>query len=109
MLWAKLIKLRAGNKSEITGKTQGLHAHHLRGKPNYRLRYELENGVCCTSGEHFFGFHVAGRREKYEKIIASKRRKGLFEYLEMLGKDQSKTPLINVRLFLESELKKYGK
>jgi hypothetical protein len=106
-LWAVLIKLRAGNKSEISGKTESLHAHHLRGKNNYRLRYELLNGVCCTSGEHFFGFHVAGRREKYEQIIARQRRADLYAYLEQLQWEVCKTRLSDVYIFLQNEIKAY--
>jgi hypothetical protein len=105
-LWSEVVKARAGDKSEISGKTENLHAHHLRGKSSYRLRYELENGVCCTAGEHFYGFHVTGRREGYEKMIASKRRKDLFEYLERLKWDVCKTDLSGVYAYLKSELKK---
>lgn len=107
-LWAKVIKARAGHKSEISGKTDSLHAHHLRGKSSYRLRYELDNGVCCTAGEHFFGFHVTGRREGYEKIIARQRRPDLFEYLEKLQWDICKTKLPEVYVYLETELEKLG-
>lgn len=103
-VWADCVKARAGYKSEISGKTENLHAHHLRGKSSYRLRYELENGVCCTSGEHFFGFHVTGRREGYEKMIAAKRRPDLFEYLERLQWDICKTKLPEVYEYLKDVL-----
>ena len=106
-LWAELVKARAGYKSEISGKTENLHVHHLRGKANYRLRYDLEGGVCCTGGEHFFGFHVAGRREKYEAIIAKKRRKDLFDYLDSLNNEICKTRLQDAYVYLKSELAKY--
>ena len=106
-LWSDLIKHRANWKSEISGRTEKLHSHHLRGKSNYRLRYDLDNGVCCTSGEHFYGFHVAGRREQYEQIIALKRRKDIFTYLDGLRWQSRNTSLINVKLYLLKEMEKY--
>lgn len=107
-LWSECVKARAGYKSEISGKTTGLHSHHLRGKSTYRLRYEIENGVCCTAGEHFYGFHVTGRREKYEKIIEKTRRKDLWTYLDYCKWDVCKTSLPLVKILLENELNKYG-
>lgn len=113
-LWGEVIKARAGYRSELSGAAGRqiggdaiLHPHHLRGKSTYRLRYELENGVCCTSGEHKFGFHHAGRREGYEQKIAAKRRPDLFEYLEKLKWEVCKTSLHSVKIFLENELSKY--
>jgi hypothetical protein len=103
-LWAECVKARANNQSEISGKIEKLHAHHLRGKSSYRLRYDLDNGVCCTAGEHFFGFHVAGRREKYEQIIAKKRRKDLWEYLDTLKWEVCKTDISAVKVYLTTML-----
>lgn len=105
-LWSRCIKLIAGEKSEISGKTEHLVAHHLRGKGNNRLRYEFENGVCCTAGEHVFGFHRADRRERLEKIIQAKRRPDLFVYLEQLKWEQCKTRLEDVKPFLEETVKR---
>ena len=51
-LWADIIKARAGYKSEISGKTENLQAHHVHKKPNLALRYSLDNGICLTAGEH---------------------------------------------------------
>lgn len=109
-LWAKLIKLRAGNKSELSGKTERLNAHHLVGKPNYWLRYmELDNGFSCTAGEHIFGFHNAGRAESYRARVIALRGKNIYSKLEKIRNKNVKISLIEVKEFLESELQKYEK
>jgi hypothetical protein len=105
-LWAQAVKLRAGNKSQLSGKTENLNAHHIVGKPNLRLRHELNNGICLTAGEHIFGIHNEGRRELYmqkiEKIIGTETIKQLRE-LKFSG---SKTDLHAVRTYLINEIKK---
>ena len=104
-LWAKVIKAKAGYKSELSGKTESLHAHHIAGKPNYRLRYEIENGICLTAGEHFFGIHHQGRQKDYEARIKAVRGEDIYERLEKL-KSESKTKNLKlVKIYLESELK----
>ena len=103
-LWAKIIKLRAGNKSELSGKTEGLHSHHIIGKPGYRLRYELDNGICLTAGEHFFGIHHQGRQKEYEQKIKNVKGGDIFERLSLLKNEKSKS-LVFVKLYLERELK----
>jgi len=107
-LWAKLIKLRAGNKSELSGKTDRLNAHHLAGKPNYWLRYmELDNGFSCTAGEHIFGFHNAGRAESYRNRVKGLRGSDIYERLEQVKQRNEKISLTEVKEFLESEIQKY--
>lgn len=109
-LWAKLIKLRAGNKSELSGKTERLNAHHLAGKPNYWLRYmELDNGFCCTAGEHIFGFHHAGRFMSYIKKVQALRGADIYERLEAIKSKSVKISLTEVKEFLETQLKEYEK
>lgn len=56
-MWARAVKLRAGMKSEYSRKEKGLHSHHILGKTTHRLRWDLDNGVCITSGEHKFIAH----------------------------------------------------
>lgn len=104
-LWSKAVKLRAGNKSEISGKTDVLNAHHLVGKPNYRLRYELSNGISLTSGEHFFVAHNAGRVEGFKNTVKILRGHDIFEKLHNLKWDQCKTDLTMVKLYLENEIR----
>lgn len=106
-LWSLLVKARADFQSEISGKTERLHSHHLRGKSNYALRYSLDNGICITAGEHFFGFHRADRRENYEEKVKILRGKDIFEKLENLKQKDSES-IINIIEKLESELKNYA-
>jgi hypothetical protein len=103
-LWSKLIKLRAGMKSELSGKTDRLHSHHLIGKSCYALRYSLENGICVTAGEHKFGFHHAGRQFAYNEKVKELRGSDIFEKLSLL-KNQKCKDLKLMKLFLENEIK----
>jgi hypothetical protein len=53
-LWSELVKREAGNKCEVCGKTEYLNSHHIVGRRNLRLRWELYNGVCLCAGCHTF-------------------------------------------------------
>lgn len=107
-LWACAVKLRAGNKSEMSGKTEGLHAHHIAGKPNYRLRFELENGICLTAGEHWYIAHNTGRQEKFRSFVRILRGYEIYERLEALKWDQNKTDLQMVKVYLQNKIKEFG-
>ena len=111
-LWSEIILKKAGYMSEIPpfhmGKQIGgdhtLVAHHIARKPNFRLRYEIENGICLTTGEHHYGIH-GSQEEKYRELI--KRIKGEDIYDRMLLFKNSKSPsLILVKMYLEDKLKK---
>lgn len=102
-LWSECVKLRAGMRSEYSGKTERLCSHHLIGKACYRLRYELENGYCCTAGEHNFIFHVEGRRDKAQERVRTQRGDDIFERLKIL-KWIGSTSLDSAKVFLEREL-----
>ncbi len=92
-LWAKCIKARAGWKSEYSGKEDCLHSHHIGGKSCHAMRWSLWNGICLTSGEHFFIAHNQGRSQKM-RCLAMKIR-GVseedFDYIsnrQSFGKDK---------------------
>jgi hypothetical protein len=106
-LWSKLVKLRAGNKSELSGKTKSLHSHHIFGKPNLRLRYELDNGICLTSGEHFYTAHVQGRKYIIEDLARKRLGKKRYAELEQMCSKSFKSFLPAIQIYLENELKKY--
>ena len=107
-LWADVIKARAGHVCEYSGKTEGLNAHHIHGKPNYRLRYELDNGVCITKGVHFFVAHVQGRAEAF-KAWAMRLRGLSNEKASLLGMKCGASDLFLIKIFLEKKLKEFSK
>ena len=113
-LWAKVVKAKANYKSEISrkeGRQIGgesiLHAHHIKGKATYRLRYEVLNGVCLTAGEHKFGVHVQGRQDDYNRRIAEVKGKKTMELLESISQFAvGGTSLPMVKIYLKAELTK---
>ena len=109
-LWKEIALIKAGHKSELSGKEGRkiggehiLKVHHIARKPNYRLRYELDNAIVLTSWEHRFGVHGDHEEEYRERI---KKVKGEDIYSRMLLlKREGKTDLKLVKIFLENELK----
>jgi len=115
-LWIECIKARAGYKSEISGKKGrqigGEHilgSHHIFGKPNYRLRYDLDNGICLTNGgEHKFGVHNQGRKEAFEKEIRKVKGKKIMEKLENISKYKTGgIDLKMIKIYLEQKLSEF--
>ena len=52
-IWIRSVKERDGNKCMICGKTENIHAHHIKPwKTNPELRYELSNGISLCSSCH---------------------------------------------------------
>lgn len=105
-LWADCVKARAGWRSEYSGKQGALHAHHVHGKPNYRLRFELDNGVAITSGEHKFIAHLQGRAENF-KQWAMRIRKFGNEKANLLSQKTRFVDLFLVKIYLEQKLKEF--
>ena len=107
-LWAECVKARAGYKSErppYKSKYEGnvLHAHHINGKPNYTLRWDLNNGICVTGGEHFFVAHNTGRAAEFRKRAMIIR--GVTEEESSFKAEYSvKVNLFVVKAYLQSQL-----
>lgn len=108
-LWRFCIYLRAGYKSEYSGRpgrqiggAHILHAHHLSGKANYALRYALSNGMCLTSGEHKFIAHHTGRQDGFREKVKKMRGEDLFDRLAILKHQGTrKLPLSYYHVFLQ--------
>jgi len=105
-LWSKIVKYRAGNKSEYSGKNESLNAHHIFGKSNYRLRYELDNGICLTKGEHFYIAHVQGKKHLVEKLVKKKLGKKRYQELEAMCSGIYKSFLPAIKIYLQNVVKK---
>ena len=113
-LWIELIKKRAGYKSELSGKgkREGIQitSHHIAGKPNTKLRYLVENGICLENHkEHIFGVH-----NKFNPVVSNDMQNKIIDYigtkrwehLKELRADNSKTDLALIKIYLQEELKK---
>ncbi len=111
-LWKEIVLLRAGYRSELSGKPGKqidkenghiLHPHHILRKPNHRLRFGLENGICLTAWEHTRGIHGA-LEEEYRHLIMAKRGADIYDRLYLLKK--STCDLSLVKIYLEQEFQK---
>ena len=112
-LWADLIKAKAGYKSEYSGKLgkkaggeEILHSHHIVGKPNFRLRYELDNGISLTAGEHKFIAHHTGRQEMFRVRVKEIKGQDIYEKLNLLSRGISKVDYKTMFLYLKEQLMK---
>ena len=47
-------QIRSFGCCEICGKTDTLNAHHIVGRRNRNVRWDLDNGMCLCSGCHTF-------------------------------------------------------
>lgn len=105
-LWAECIKERAGRVSEYSGKSGILHAHHIVGKANYRLRWELKNGISITGGEHKFIAHHMGRAYKFR--ARSMRIRSLTEdEVLCMERQLGGTDLFGIKAYLEGKLDEF--
>jgi len=105
-LLRKLCLLKAKNCSELSGKNGVLQIHHIAGKPNYYMRYLLENCIVLTAGEHNFGIHNPNREEEYREKIKAVRGQDIYERLEQYKHSNMKTDLTLVEIYLKNEINK---
>lgn len=108
-LWAKAVKLRDGNKSVWSDKTTGLNAHHILKKPNHRLRWELDNGITITQGEHKYIAHGPGNREEdFKEWALSRLGKARRQTLEMMKRQTGSVDLWAVRIYLTQKIAEFS-
>ena len=101
-----LCLIKAGGRSEISGKLDTtLQVHHIVGKPNYFLRYHLENCIVLTIGEHKWGIHNPNREEQFREKIKAVRGQDIYEKLEQYKHLNVKSDLTLIKIYLENEIK----
>ena len=116
-LWTLCIKTRAGFRSELSGKPGKqiggsivLTAHHIFGKSNNRLRYDLKNGICLDNHlEHLWGVHNKNNPPLAYSIheqILKKIGKDTEKYLQSIRQFKGKVDLKPTKIYLQQELKK---
>lgn len=109
-LWQTAVKQRAGHISEYSGKTRddghALHGHHILGKDTYALRWNLDNGICITGGEHFYIAHGSTQRAEKFKEWALKYN-GSAKYLALKKHQVGGVDLWGTKLYLEQKIKEF--
>ena len=108
-LWSECIKARAGYKSELSFARENLNSHHIVGKPNYLLRFSLDNGICLTGGEHIYGVHNEGRRAGFEEKIRRVRGADIYDRLRQMTWVNTKTDLAITKIYLKQKLEEFKK
>lgn len=91
-LWAKLVKIHAGNKCEMAGHewdcSGGLQSHHIVGRSEHSLRWELDNGECLCA-KHHINFAEAFPALYHADL--ERRHPGLLERLSKLRLERKLT------------------
>jgi len=59
--WSELVKKRAGYKCEVCGigESGHLNSHHIVGRRNRMVRWDVRDGVCLCVKHHRFGIESA--------------------------------------------------
>lgn len=71
-LWSQIV--RSPGKCEYCGKTEHLQAHHIFGRSNKAVLWDVDNGVCLCAGCHKFSRIFSAHETPTEFTI------WLFEY-----------------------------
>lgn len=93
------LAIRSKGACEVCGSVKFLNPHHVVGRRNYRLRWELFNGVCLCSGCHtmrsnsahqnpiwFEGWLKDNRAEDYDLIKSTMYEIKKWSVEEMIDK-----------------------
>lgn len=105
-LWNKAVKLRARMKSELKCiEGSYIASHHIIGKPTHALRYNLDNGICITTGQHKWVAHHTGRAGDF-KEKALKIRGVTEDQLKLTSRN--KVDLWGVQMYLKSKIEEYN-
>lgn len=81
-LWKVAVKCLAGFQSELSQQDGELHAHHLTGKDNLWMRYDLRNGICLLAGQHKYGAHgTPSKQIEFKRSVEMLRGKGVIDRL----------------------------
>lgn len=74
-LWSELVKLRAGNRCEVCGKSEYLNSHHVYSRAKKSVRWQIENGFCLCPGCHI-GSKFSPHKTPNDFVIWSIEKRG---------------------------------
>lgn len=103
-LWSKIIRKKG--TCEVCGKKLNLNAHHIIGRKNLTLRFDLKNGCCLCSGCHKFYQQSAHEDPLWFTEWLKQNRPDDYNYLqEQKNKKTTSIDYLNLKSELETRLK----
>jgi len=88
--WSLAVKKRAGYKCEVCGKTDTLNSHHIVGRRNHTVRWELDNGVCLCVSHHKFGLQSAHEDSPWFTEWLKENKPNEYKHIEAIKYDYIK-------------------
>lgn len=109
--WSKLVKLRAGNKCEVCGKTSPLNSHHIYSRSKKSVRWDAMNGVCLCVGHHTFSSKFSAHKTPTEFTywLEEKKGKAFMETLTIKANQISKLHKFEKEILLQDMLQQIEK
>lgn len=104
--WSRAVKQKAGYRCEVCGATSLLNSHHVIGRVNKALRWDLRNGVCLCVKHHEFGTQSAHQDPQRFMSWFMLVRPNDYDYINTMKYTISKKTIEEKQELLE-ELKKY--
>lgn len=85
------IKIRSSGECIKCLKTEHLNAHHIIGRRNLTVRWDLDNGVCLCAGCHTFSRDSAHQNPlEFHKFILELRGEDFIDNLRLKARDVKK-------------------
>ena len=84
-LWSKAVKKLAKEKCEYCESTNNLNSHHIIGRRNFAVRWNINNGVCLCGLHHTFSSKFSAHQTPtlFSDFIQKKRGKEWYRQLIM--------------------------
>ena len=105
-LWSLAVKKKANNRCEVCHKAQSLNSHHIVGRRNLQVRWDIRNGVCLCVKHHKFGVESAHEDPLWFREWLEENRWEDYSYLYCVKNEIAKWTLEDL-IEKEQELKEY--
>jgi hypothetical protein len=101
--WSKAVLSKG--KCEVCGLREHLNAHHIEGRRNLRLRWDLQNGVCLCSGCHVFRKESAHQSPEWFHFFLEENRWEDLQYIMCVRNEIKKWSIEELEIKLNELLK----
>ena len=104
--WKIAVKIKWGYKCVLCGETHYVNAHHIFGRVNRSVRWDLDNGICLCPLHHTLGTFSAHQNPEFTKWIEAFIGHGAYNAL-MQKANKIRKWTYEEKLILLAELKIY--